>query len=206
MTIAPEPLASELAALGSATVYEAAGKQGALTRTFAVVDASLGVAGPVRLVACPPGDNLAIHRAVAVATPGEVLVVDAGGYLGAGHWGEILTVAAQARGIAGLVIDGSVRDSQAIKRRGFPIFYGGLSIVTATKAAPAADPPAGLQFAGCTIRGGDWIVADADGIVVIPAERIEEVAESSRNRLADEQRTMESLLGGRTTLDLFGWR
>ncbi len=118
MTALTEPMVEELAALGSATVYEAAGREGALWRGFTTIDTSRAAVGPAFLVACPPGDNLAIHRAIALAGPGDVLVVDAGGYTGAGHWGEITTVAAQARGIAGLVIDGSVRDSRPILAQG----------------------------------------------------------------------------------------
>jgi 4-hydroxy-4-methyl-2-oxoglutarate aldolase len=199
-------LKEELSALGSATVYEAAGRQGALWRSFTPIDPTLALVGPAFLVACPPGDNLAIHRAIALASPGDVLVIDAGGYTGAGHWGEITTAAAQARGIAGVVIDGTVRDSRPIFTRGFPVFHRGLCIAAATKKAPPADPPSALQFAGCTIRKGDTVVADADGIAIVPAERVAEVVDAARRRAADEQHTMASLQDGKTTLELFGWQ
>ncbi len=206
MTALTEPMVEELAALGSATVYEAAGREGALWRGFTTIDTSRAAVGPAFLVACPPGDNLAIHRAIALAGPGDVLVVDAGGYTGAGHWGEITTVAAQARGIAGLVIDGSVRDSRPILARGFPVFHRGLCIAAATKKAPLADPPEALQFAGITIHRGDLVVADADGVAIIPATRTDEVLEASRRRAADEQATMARLVAGETTLEIFGWQ
>jgi 4-hydroxy-4-methyl-2-oxoglutarate aldolase len=199
-------LREELGALGSATVYEAAGRQGSLWKSFVPIDPSLALVGPAFLVACPPGDNLAIHRAIALASPGDVLVIDAGGYTGAGHWGEITTVAAQARGIAGVVIDGSVRDSVPILARRFPIFHRGLCIAAATKKAPPADPPSVLQFAGITVSIGDMVVADADGVAVIPASRVTEVAEAARQRAADERNTMTRLQEGRTTLELFGWQ
>ena len=199
-------LKEELGALGSATVYEAAGREGALWRSFTSIDPALALVGPAFLVSCPPGDNLAIHRAIALASPGDVLVVDAGGYAGAGHWGEITTVAAQARGIAGVVIDGTVRDSRPILARGFPVFHRGLCIAAATKKAPPAEPPTVLQFAGCTIRKGDMVVADADGIAIVPAERVAEVVEAARRRAADEQHTMTCLQDGQTTLELFGWQ
>jgi 4-hydroxy-4-methyl-2-oxoglutarate aldolase len=199
-------LKEELGALGSATVYEAAGREGALWRSFTPIDPAVALVGPAFLVACPPGDNLAIHRAIALALPGDVLVIDAGGYTGAGHWGEITTVAAQARGIAGVVIDGTVRDSRPILARGFPVFHRGLCIAAATKKAPPAEPPTVLQFAGCTIRKGDMVVADADGIAIVPAERVAEVVEAARRRAADEQHTMTCLQDGQTTLELFGWQ
>jgi 4-hydroxy-4-methyl-2-oxoglutarate aldolase len=199
-------LKEELGTLGSATVYEAAGRQGALWQSFAPIDPALALVGPAFLVACPPGDNLAIHRAIALASPGDVLVIDAGGYIGAGHWGEITTAAAQARGIAGVVIDGSVRDSRPILARGFPVFHRGLCIGAATKKAPPAEPPTVLQFAGCTIRKGDIVVADADGVAIVPADRIAEIADAARRRAADEQHTMACLQDGQTTLELFGWQ
>jgi 4-hydroxy-4-methyl-2-oxoglutarate aldolase len=149
---------------------------------------------------------LAIHRAIALAAPGDVLVVDAGGYTGAGHWGEITTAAAQARGIAGVVIDGSVRDSRPILARGFPVFHRGLCIGAATKKAPLAEPPTVLQFAGCTIRKGDIVVADADGVAIVPADRVAEITAAARQRAVDEQHTMACLQDGQTTLELFGWQ
>jgi 4-hydroxy-4-methyl-2-oxoglutarate aldolase len=154
----------------------------------------------------PPGDNLAIHRAIAAASRGDVLVVDVGGCQSAGHWGEIMTVAGQARGIAGLVINGTVRDTRAILARSFPVFHQGLCIVTATKVAPLTEPPRSLQFAGVTIRWGDLVVADFDGVAIVEAGRVSEVLEASRNRSADEKLTMKRLTDGQTTLEIFGWQ
>ncbi len=193
-------------ALGSATVYEAAGRVGALSESFVPIDPSLALVGPARLVASPPGDNLAIHRAIAAASPGDVLVVDVGGGQGAGHWGEIMTVASQARGIAGLIINGTVRDTRAILGRSFPVFHQGLNIVTATKVAPLLDPPRSLEYAGVTIHWGDLVVADFDGVAIVEAGGVSEVLEASRKRAADEQVTMKRLTDGETTLEIFGWR
>lgn len=195
----------ELCSLGSATVYEAAGRGRALAG-FLAIDPSLACAGPARLVVSPPGDNLAIHRAIASASKGDVLVVDVGGSTSAGHWGEITTVAAQARGIAGLVINGTVRDSRAILARSFPVFHRGLCILAATKVAPPKAAPSVLDFCGCTIKEGDLVVADVDGIAIIEAERVLEVLEAARRRAADEDETMRRLNAGATTLEIFGWQ
>ena len=195
----------ELRSLGSATVYEAAGRGKALAG-FIAVDPSLAVAGPAWPVVSPPGDNLAIHRAIAGASKGDVLVVDVGGCTSAGHWGEITTVAAQARGISGLVINGTVRDSRAIRARSFPVFHRGLCIFAATKVAPPRDAPKTLDFEGCTIQAGDLVVADVDGIAVVEAGRAVEVLEAARRRAADEDETMKRLKAGATTLEIFGWR
>lgn len=198
--------ASELASYGSSTVYEAAGGSGAILVPLTPLDPAATVAGRARLVACPPGDNLPLHRAVAASEPGDVLVADAGGHERAGHWGEVLTVAAQARGVAGLVIDGSVRDAEPIVARGFPVFHRGLCLVTATKEAPEAPPPEELELGGCTVRAGDWVVGDRDGVVVVPAARLAEVLAGARERTAKEAETMRALAAGATTLELYGWR
>lgn len=195
----------ELRSLGSATVYEAAGRGKALAG-FIAVDPSLAVAGPAWPVVSPPGDNLAIHRAIAGASKGDVLVVDVGGCTSAGHWGEITTVAAQARGVAGLVINGTVRDSQAILARSFPVFHRGLCILSAKKIAPPGKAPDSLDFDGCTIREGDLVVADADGVAIVDAERVGEVLKAARQRAAEEEETMKRLNAGATTLEIFGWR
>lgn len=196
----------EFASFGSATVYEAAGRSGALSESFTPIDPASTLAGPARIVAGPPGDNLPIHRAIADAAEGEVLVVDVGGCATAGHWGEILTAAAQARGIVGLVINGSVRDSRAILARDFPVFHRGLSILAASKVAPPSPPPQFLEFAGCTLRNGDLVVADLDGVTIVAAAHVPEVLQAARSRVASEQQTMASLQTGRTTLELFGWK
>ena len=200
-----ESTLEELCSLGSATVYEAGGRAKALAG-FVAVDPSLAVAGPARLVVSPPGDNLAIHRAIAGASKGDVLVVDVAGCTSAGHWGEITTVAAQARGIAGLVINGTVRDSRAILARAFPVFHRGLCILAATKVAPPRAAPNTIDFDGCTIRAGDLVVADVDGIAIVEAGRVEEVLEAARRRAADEDETMKRLNAGATTLEIFGWQ
>lgn len=195
----------EFRSLGSATVYEAAGRGKALSG-FVPVDPAVALAGPARLVVGPPGDNLSIHRAIAGACRGDVLVVDVGGCRSAGHWGEITTVAAQARGVAGVVINGTVRDSRAIVARGFPVFHRGLCILAATKLAPLEEEPESIDFDGCTVRHGDLVVADADGIAIVEASRVAEVLEASRRRASEEEETMKRLDAGATTLEIFGWR
>jgi 4-hydroxy-4-methyl-2-oxoglutarate aldolase len=194
-----------LCSFGSATVYEASGRGKALTG-FVPIDPSLAVAGPARLVISPPGDNLAIHRAIAGACRGDVLVVDVDGCTSAGHWGEITTVAAQVRGIAGLVINGTVRDSRAILARSFPVFHRGLCIFAATKVAPPRAAPESIDLDGCTVRKGDLVVADVDGVAIVEAERAGEVLQVARQRAADEVETMERLNAGATTLEIFGWQ
>src|SRR5689334_21631301 len=115
------------AALDAATVHEAYGRRGDLSGRIRPIQQGAKVAGRAVTAVVHPGDNRAIHRAVLAAGEGDVLVVDAAGHV-AGYWGEILAVAAQARGIAGLVIDGGVRDTAALRARGFPVWAVGTSV------------------------------------------------------------------------------
>src|ERR1039458_8434874 len=119
-----------------ATLYEAAGLRGMVDPSIRPAWRGARICGVAATVECPPGDNLMLHHAVAAAKPGEVIVARTGGYLLTGAWGEILTVAAQVRGVTGLAIDGAVQDIEAIAEHGFPIFSRGLAIGAATKQRP----------------------------------------------------------------------
>ena len=125
------------------------------------------VCGIASTVECPPGDNLMLHHAVAAAKPGIIIVATIGSYLLTGAWGEILTVAAQAKGVAGVAVDGAVRDIAAISEREFPIFSRGLAIGSCTKERfGSLDVP--IKFGGVTVRSGDIVVGDIDGLVIVP--------------------------------------
>ena len=205
MVLALEPdRREELLRLGSATVYEAAGAEGALDPAIAPVWPGASVCGLALPVRCSPGDNLAIHLALEAAEAGVVLVVDANAHL-AGYCGEVLAVAAQARGVLGLVIDGGVRDSDALDRLRFPVFARGRSIARTVKHEPGSvgEP---VVAGGALVRPGDVVVADADGVVVVRAERLTEVLEASRARVAKEDQVMARLRAGELTLDLLGLR
>jgi len=197
-------LRDELLRLGSATVYEASGGEGAFDPAIGPMWRGARVCGPALPVECGYGDNLAIHRALEHAPREAVLVVDAREHL-AGYWGEVLAVAAQARGVAGLIIDGGVRDTEALERLGFPVFARGRSILRTVKHEPGrvGEP---VVAGGVWVRAGDVVLGDADGVVLIRAERLQEVLEASRARVAREERVMERLRAGELTLDLLGLR
>jgi 4-hydroxy-4-methyl-2-oxoglutarate aldolase len=161
------------------------------------------ICGLAETVECPPGDNLMLHVAVANVSPGVVLVATVGGFLSAGAWGEILTAAAQARGIAGLVIDGAARDIDAIRQVRFPVFSRGLAIGACTKERPGNIGHA-IQFGGTTVRPGDLVLGDADGLVVVAQERLDEVYETACRRRQREREIIGKLRQGRTTMELLG--
>ena len=143
-----------------------------------------------------------IHVAVARAQRGDVLVVQTHDE-DYGVWGEVLTVAAQAKGVAGLVLDGSVRDLASIQRHGFPVFARGVALRGTGKSASG---PSARSFpaAGSPIRSGDYIVADESGIVVIPPDDVELILARAEERTRNEAQMMQELRSGRTTLELLG--
>jgi 4-hydroxy-4-methyl-2-oxoglutarate aldolase len=189
--------------LGTATLHEASGlATGAVDPALRPIWTGAVLAGPAFPVECPPGDNLAIHLALAQVPRGSILVVAAGGCI-AGYWGEVLTVAAEAAGVTGLVIDGGVRDTAALAARRFPVFARGISVRGTRKAcAPSVGQP--INLAGTPVAAGDLVVADADGVVVLPAGQTEATLARGQARAEQEASIMERLRQGRTTLDLFG--
>jgi 4-hydroxy-4-methyl-2-oxoglutarate aldolase len=203
----PDPALVERAAgFGSATLHEAAGKIGVLPMQIKPVVPTFAISGPAVTVHSPPGDNLWLHRAIAAAQPGDVLVVYVDGVYEHGYWGEIMSTAARARKLGGLVIDGCVRDGAILGRVGFPVFARGLCIRGTGKDFAARgwlNHP--LLIGDVTINAGDLIVGDTDGVVAIPRERVAEVLDKSRAREDKEADVMRKLEGGETSIDLYGW-
>jgi 4-hydroxy-4-methyl-2-oxoglutarate aldolase len=159
------------------------------------------VAGPAFTVRGIGGDNLALHHAVVTAPPGSVLVADLHG-AAHGHWGEILAVAAQQRGIAGLVIDGGVRDVDELARIEFPVFSRTITVVGTVKSYPGEfEVP--VRIGGIVVRSGDLIVGDADGVIAVPADAAEQIIARADQRVRDEKRILTALRQGQTTVDLY---
>jgi 4-hydroxy-4-methyl-2-oxoglutarate aldolase len=125
------------------------------------------VAAPAYPVGCAPGDNLAVHVAVTKAPRGSVLVVDVGQVADRGYWGEVLTTAAEAAGLAGLVLDGGVRDVAALEAHGFPVFSSAVALTGATKDKPGTIGVP-VRVGGVPVSVGDWVVADVDGVTFVP--------------------------------------
>ncbi|PLZ02435.1 4-hydroxy-4-methyl-2-oxoglutarate aldolase [Burkholderia sp. WAC0059] len=189
--------------LGAATVHEAQGGRGALCSAIKPVDVNSRLGGRALTVDAEPGDNLILHHALLKANPGDVLVVDAKGYVEAGPWGDVLSEAAQLRGLAGLVIDGAVRDAAAIEEMRFPVFCRGLSIKGTGKNQPGkVGVP--IVIGGTLVHTGDVIIGDRDGVVVITANEAETVLEQARRRAEKEDSFRRSLRAGRTTVELLG--
>jgi 4-hydroxy-4-methyl-2-oxoglutarate aldolase len=193
----------QLRELGAATVYEAQGAKGALDQGIKPLDPAVRLAGPALTVDCRPADNLMLHYAVQKAKPGDVLVVDAKGFLEAGPWGDVLTIQAQKVGIAGLVIHGCVRDANLIIELGFPVFCRGLSIKGTGKNQPGrVNVP--VTVGDVTIHPGDIVVGDRDGLVVVPQAEVGSAIASSLAREEKEAGQREAIGRGAFTADLLG--
>ena len=190
---------------GTATVCEAAGGEGIVDVDLKQVIPCSRAAGPARTVLCGQGDNLALHEALASVRPGEVLVITMPEPAPFGAVGELIVLQAQARGAAGMLVDVAVRDLAELKEIGLPIWARFVRIRGTKKADPGRlDVP--VVVGGATIRPGDVVVMDDDGVVVVAAERVEEVAEAARAREEKESRLRSRLRAGELTYDLLGLR
>jgi 4-hydroxy-4-methyl-2-oxoglutarate aldolase len=194
------------AAFGTATLHEAAGKIGALPAAIKPVAPSFRLCGPAFTVDGPGGDNLWLHRAIAAASPGDVLVAAVGDAFEFGYWGEIMSTAAHARGLAGLVINGCVRDGALLESIAFPVFARGLAIRGTGKDFGATgwlDAP--LLIGDVVVAPGDLIVGDVDGVVALPATQVAKAILAARERERREAAVLERLRAGETTLEIYGW-
>lgn len=196
--------AGTLLALGTATVSEASGIACACDGSVRAVWAGAAVCGPAYTVRCRPGDNLPIHHALERVRPGEVLVIDTGGHIG-GYWGEVLAVAAQSRGVAGLVTNGGVRDLDALERLRFPAFAAGTGL-RGTVKHEQGDLQVPLVVDGVSVRPGDIVLADRDGVVVLPAGALAATLGAAQERQAREAQVIEALRQGRSTVEIFRLR
>ncbi|GAB2845952.1 diguanylate cyclase [Pseudoduganella ginsengisoli] len=192
--VSPE-LIAQAGKYPSSILADVAGRRGALSSRIAPLAPSMRIAGPAITVDVRPGDNLMIHAAMAIAKPGDVLVIDGKGDESAALMGEIMVSQCMAIGIAGIVIDGAVRDTQAIRELGFPMYAIGANPNGPTKLVPGRiNWP--VSVGGVTVRPGDLIVADADGVVVVETAKAPLVVELAKKKLADETARIEGIRSG----------
>lgn len=150
------------------------------------------VFGPALTVQVPPGDNLAIHLALSIAAPGDVLVVDGAGYADRALMGDIMCTQAAASGIAGIVIDGAIRDINELRAAGLPVFARGASPNGPFKKGDGtvAMP---IVCGSAPVRAGDWILGDADGVVVLPIEQKDTLIAAAAAKLEKEQARLQAI-------------
>ncbi len=182
-------------AYASTILCDVAGRRGSLHGRVQPLAPTMKVAGPAFTVEARPGDNLGFHLALALARPGDVLVVDGKGDLSSALFGDLMVTQAQAAGIAGLVVDGAVRDTSELIERGYPVFAAGRNPAGPTKGIPGRlSIP--ICVAGAPVNPGDLVVGDADGVVVVPRNDVETVLAAAAKKLADEQQRLKEIAEG----------
>jgi 4-hydroxy-4-methyl-2-oxoglutarate aldolase len=195
----------ELARLGSATVYEAGGRRGFVDADMHRVVPGSRAAGPARTVRCGQGDNLMVHAAMARVRPGDVLVLTMPEPAPFALFGDLLATQASEQGAAAVLVDASVRDVDDLAEMGLPVWARYIRVQGATKQAVGElDVP--VEVGGATIRPGDAVVLDGDGIAVVPADDVAAVLDAAHEREEREAAKREQLQAGRLSYDLDGLR
>jgi 3-hexulose-6-phosphate synthase/6-phospho-3-hexuloisomerase len=186
--------------VGTANLSNAMDNRASLRGIGSLVPGTRAV-GPAVTVRTTPGDWSATVRAIDIAEPGQVIVVEAGGEAPA-VWGELATESCLVRGIAGLVVDGAVRDVADIRRLGFPVWA---KLVCSDAGVPkGGEINQAITISGQTITPGDWIVADDDGVMVLPLDRAAELAEAAAVLVDREGRLREKIRAGSTLGKVLG--
>jgi 4-hydroxy-4-methyl-2-oxoglutarate aldolase len=176
----------------SSILADVAGRRGALHGRIAPLAPTRKFAGPALTVELRPGDNLMIHAALALARPGDVIVVDGKGDLTSALMGEIMCHQAMALGVAAVVIDGAVRDAEAIRAMGFPMFAAGLNPNGPTKnVAGRLNHP--ISIGGVAVRPGDLVVGDGDGVTVVERENAAALLPLAAEKVAAETKRIAGI-------------
>ncbi len=187
----------------SGNIADSNGFRGVMDGGIHPLDRHMELCGRALTCACAAGDNLTIHKAVLLAKPGDVLIVNCGGYPNAGVFGEMLAVCCRARGIKGVVIDGSCRDSNEIIDMGFPVYVRGVNPNGTTKFTCGAVGDKTL-CGGVWVETGDVVVGDADGVVVIKPDEAEAVLQKAQAKKAHEDELRPQFAAGKSTAELLG--
>lgn len=190
-----------LAKFSSATIHEAQGRKGALSSRIKPIERGMSFCGPALTVRCAPRDNLMLQVAIHYAEPGDVVLVSAGEYEEAGTFGDVLGNAMKAKGLAAMVTDSGVRDTQDLIELGLPVFSGSVSIKGTVKETigPINHP---VVFGDEIIYPGDILRGDADGVVVVRKDEVEEVIRLSQERDDAERDLIRRYHEGGTTIEL----
>jgi 4-hydroxy-4-methyl-2-oxoglutarate aldolase len=189
--VSPEVVA-QAATFPSSILADVAGRRGALSGRIAPLSPSMRFAGPAITVEVRPGDNLMIHAAMALARPGDVLVIDGKGDLSSALMGEIMSQQCMAIGVVAVVMDGAVRDSEAIRALGFPMYAAGLNPNGPTKSvAGRLNHP--VSIGGVCVHPGDLVVGDADGVTVIERHKAAAILPLATAKVAAETKRIAEI-------------
>lgn len=199
--VRPDPdVVAGLGQLSPSVISDSMGRYGCMQASIKPVSASFKIAGPAFTVQTFRADNLMCHLAIKLAKPGDVLVIDANGVPDAALWGELMSIMAQVKGIAGVVIDGAVRDPAEVVEMGFPVFTRAITPMGGFKVSPGSiNVP--IACGGVSVNPGDVIVGDASGVVVVPRDQAVEVLAVSEKTEAKEEALRKELASGTLLYD-----
>ena len=193
--VAPKELVEAFAKLPVANVSDSMSRMTAAGPTLRPMHASGGMAGVALTVKARPGDNLMLHKAIDMAQPGDVIVMDAGGDTTNALFGEMMLAYAIKRGIAGLVLNGAIRDSDAMKEVNHPVFAAGV-----THRGPYKDGPGEINVPvaidGMVVHPGDIVIGDGDGVLCVPMDEAAEILKMAQAKLDAETRQMQAIAEG----------
>ena len=188
----PAELVAQARRFQASILADVGGRRGTLGGRIQPLSKAMKVAGPAFTVEVRPGDNLMIHAALALARPGDVIVVDGKGDLSCALTGALMAAHAKKAGIAGFVIDGAVRDTEECAAGDFPIFAAGCNPNGPLKnSGGRINWP--VSLAGTTVNPGDLIVGDADGVVVVPREKATEIVQGAQAKVDSEDARMQAI-------------
>ena len=194
-----------LAKIHTGSLSDALGSLGVLAGTIRPITPGARLVGPAFTVKCYPGSIITVHKALMEAPPGVVLVVDDEGDTRGALWGEVMTHQAQRQGILGLVTDGPVRDTAEIAALGFPVFAGSTTPRVGTnRRVGLTQLP--ISCAGVLVRPGDLVVADGDGVVIIPHDQVVSVVERAEGIVHRDEGFIRQIGEGKLLVDLLNFR
>jgi regulator of RNase E activity RraA len=193
----PADIVRQASEFQPAILADVAGRRGALHGRIQPLRPRMKLAGPALTVEVRPGDNLMIHAAIALARPGDVLVIDGKADQTSALMGTIMMTACRQRGIAGVVVDGAVRDSLEIEQMDYPVFSVGTNPNGPTKniGGRIGHP---VTVGGVTVRAGDFVIGDGDGVMVVEREKIASLIGAARKKVQDETRRIAAIKEGNT--------
>jgi RraA family protein len=205
MPVATARIADRLRTLGTATLSDALGKCGAMDHQMRCRSANPLMAGPAFTVRVHTADILMISKALAECPRGSVLAIDGRGELDTAIWGDLTTLAAHLKGLAGVVIDGALRDVRNIRQSALPVFARAV-VPSGGGAEYLGEIGTAVQCGGQVVRPGDWLVGDEDGVVVIPAEKLQQTLATAEQIVEAEKRIEQAIRDGEDIASLLGLR